>query len=227
MKTTHLALAAAALLVAVPASANVLVVRSSGPSAKTLPPGQSLADNAQVTLRPGDVLTVLGGQTTRTLRGPGTFPVSTGATRLAMNPSRRGRFSAMRSGEVPPVPSVWHLDVSQSGKACVADAGNVQLWRADASEAVSLTLSPAGGTARTLEWPAGKDVLDWPSELPVTAGTAYQLSWSGSSDTSKLVFATVGAEPLDEQALAQALITKGCQNQLDALLETVPPAADQ
>ncbi|HEY0149912.1 MAG TPA: hypothetical protein VGB70_13035 [Allosphingosinicella sp.] len=221
MKTSLLALAAAAFLAA-PAAANVLVVRSSGPSAKSYPPGHSLPDSGQVTLRPGDVVTVLGGQATRTLRGPGTFPVGA-ATKVAMaNPSRRGRFSAMRAGEMPPLPSVWHIDASQSGTACVADAGKVQLWRPDASETVSLTLAPAGGAAQTVEWPAGKDVLDWPKALPVAAGAAYELRWSGSGDTSKLVFVAVGAAPADEQKLAETLIAKGCRNQLDALLETVP-----
>ena len=224
MKKIAIALAAAALT-AVPAAANVLVVRSSGPSAKSYPPGHSFPDSAQVALRPGDVLIVLGGQATRTLRGPGTFPVSAGATKVAMaNASRRGRFSAMRAGEVPPMPSVWHLDVSQSGTVCVADPARLQLWRADAGEKVSLTLAPAGGSARTVEWPAGKDVLDWPKDLPVAAGAAYELSWSGSPDKSKLVFASVGAAPEDEQDLAKALIAKGCRNQLDALLERVPAA---
>ncbi|HEX9955059.1 MAG TPA: hypothetical protein VGB48_07590 [Allosphingosinicella sp.] len=216
-------LAAAAAFTAVAADANVLVVRSSGPSAKSYPPGHSFPDAAQVSLRPGDVMIVLGGQATRTLRGPGTFPVSAGATKVAMaSAARRGRFSAMRAGDVPPAPSVWHLDVSQSGTFCVPDGGKVQLWRADASEKVSLTLAPAGGAARTVEWPAGEDMLDWPKELPVAADAAYQVSSSGSADTSKLVFASVGAAPQDEQGLAQTLIAKGCQNQLDTLLESVP-----
>jgi hypothetical protein len=138
--------------------------------------------------------------------------------------SRRGRFSAMRAGEVPPVPSVWHLDASQSGKVCVADAGKLQLWRADPAEKVALTLAPVGGAPRVVEWPAGRDVLDWPEDLPVAADVAYELSWSGSAEKSKLVFASVGAAPKDEQGLAEALIAKGCENQLDAFLETVPSA---
>jgi hypothetical protein len=211
---------AVAALLAVPAAANVLVVRSSGPSAKAYAPGHSFPDNAQVTLRPGDVVTVLGGQATRTLRGPGTFPVA--AKDAIASASRRGRFSAMRSGEVPPVPSVWHLDASQSGTVCVADAAKLQLWRSDPAEKVALTVTPTGGPARTVEWPAGKDVLDWPKDLPVAANAAYELSWSGSADKSKLVFASVGAAPKDEQGLADALIAKGCRNQLDALIETLP-----
>jgi hypothetical protein len=226
MKKILIAVAATVLFV-VPAAGNVLVVRSSGPSAKSYPPGHRFADNGQVALRPGDVLTVLGGRATRTLRGPGTFPVAAGATKVAMaSAHRRGRFSAMRAGEVPPVPSIWHLDVSQSGKVCVADPAKLRLWRADSAEKVALTLLHAGGAARTMEWPAGKDVLDWPRDLPVAADAAYELSWSGSADRSKLVFASVAAAPHDDLALAEALIAKGCQNQLDALLETVPSAAE-
>jgi hypothetical protein len=139
---------------------------------------------------------------------------------------RRGRFSAMRAGEMPPVPSIWHLDVTQSGKVCVADTGKLQLWRADAADKVALTLAPAGGAARTVEWPAGQDVLDWPKDMPVAPEASYELSWSGNADKSRLVFASVGAAPQDEQSLAKALIAKGCQNQLDALLETVPAAEE-
>jgi hypothetical protein len=224
VKKTIIAIAAAALL-SVPAAANVLVVRSSGPSAKSIRPGQSFADNAQVTLRPGDVVTVLGGKATRTLRGPGTFQVSAGPAKVAMaSASRRGRFSAMRAGEMPPVPSIWHLDVTQSGKVCVADTARVQLWRGDANEAMRVTLASTGGAERTVDWAAGQDVLDWPKDLPVTSGAAYEVRVSGSVDTSRLVFASVGQAPQDEAGLAGALIAQGCQNQLDALLETVPQA---
>jgi hypothetical protein len=221
MKNTAIAFAAAALL-ACPAAANVLVVRSSGPSAKTYPPGHTLPDNGQVALRSGDVITVLGGQATRTLRGPGTFPVGGGTKTATANASRRGRFSAMRSGEVPPLPSVWHIDASQSGTVCVADTGKVQLWRADAGETVSLTLQPSNGAGRTLTWAAGEDVLNWPMDLPVAQEATYELSSTANPDKTKLVFAAVGSAPADEQGLARTLIAKGCQNQLDALLETVP-----
>jgi hypothetical protein len=175
-----------------------------------------------VTLRPGDVLTVLGGQATRTIRGPGTFPIAAGGAARMADASRRGRFSAMRAGEMPPSPSVWHLDVTQSGTVCTADGTRPQLWRADAAEKVTLTVQPASGAARTLQWDAGKDVLDWPADLPATASAAYELSWDGSTDKSRLVFASVGAQPQDDQTLASALIAKNCRNQLDTLLEKVP-----
>jgi hypothetical protein len=114
------------------ASASVLVVRSSGPTSKTYRPGRVLPDDAKVALALGDVLVVLAQDSARTLRGPGTFALSgpRNALRPAVNPARRGRFSSLRTaGIVPRSPTLWHVDVSQNGKVCVADPNDVKLWR--------------------------------------------------------------------------------------------------
>ena len=79
------------------AIAKAVVVRSLGPSAKSYPPGKSLPDTAKILLQQGDSVTVVGGNSARTLRGPGTFPAAGGAQELAMAASRRGRFGAMYS----------------------------------------------------------------------------------------------------------------------------------
>jgi hypothetical protein len=50
--------AAVALTVATASSAAVLVVRSSGPSARNFPPGKSLADNGKIALKANDTLVV-------------------------------------------------------------------------------------------------------------------------------------------------------------------------
>ena len=70
------ALAALLAAGATAAAANVLVVRSSGPSAASYKAGRSLPDNARITLRQGDTVVVLTGGGTRTFRGPGTFSPS-------------------------------------------------------------------------------------------------------------------------------------------------------
>ena len=54
------------------ALANVVVVKSLGPSAKAYPPGKTLPANAKISLQGGDVVTVLGPSSAKTLRGPGT-----------------------------------------------------------------------------------------------------------------------------------------------------------
>ena len=52
--------------------AKAVVVRSVGPSAKAYPPGKALPDSAKIALQPGDSVTIVGGNSARTLRGPGT-----------------------------------------------------------------------------------------------------------------------------------------------------------
>src|ERR1044072_4364883 len=75
-KLGRTALAALLAAGAASAAANVLVVRSAGPSARPYPAGRSLADNARITLQAGDSLVILGPTGTRTFRGPGTFSPS-------------------------------------------------------------------------------------------------------------------------------------------------------
>ena len=221
--------AVAALLAATAASAgaNVLVVRSAGPSAGAYPAGRSLPDNARITLRAGDTLVVLGGSGTRTFRGPGTFSpsaaVQAGPRTLASNDGRRARIGAVRNaGIVPRSPTIWHVDVTQSGTICLAGTSNVMLWRPDAGVPTTLTITPPGGGPRTAQWPAGQATLAWPSGLPIVNGAAYSFSQPGVAVPVQIIFRTLGTEPTNLQAVAAALIENGCQEQLDVLVETQP-----
>ena len=227
MKKQGLMLAAAAFagLAAFPgiAAAAGLVVRSAGPSAKAYPAGKSLPDKSVVVLKPGDVVMILGGAATRTLRGPGSFTLAAPAQRLAaasFNP--RGRFGAMRAGEIPSSPSLWHVDVSQSGTFCVPGGQKVELWRPESSEAAALSMAAPGVAEQKIEWAAGQDTLAWPSAVPLKPGAEYKLTLAGSSDTSRLSFADIGALPEDPGAMAKAFIDKGCQSQLDLFLDNTP-----
>jgi hypothetical protein len=224
-RRTLLAAAAAALALLAPLAAEAapLVVRSAGPSAKSYPPGRSLADNASLALQAGDVVIVLVANATRTLRGPGTFSLAGPVRTLAANSfSARGRFGAMRTGDLPASPSVWHVDVSQSGKVCVADPAKVELWRPESAEKVTLSIAPAGGAARSVEWSEGKASLAWPAGVALSEGAEYEVTWTGAPEPTRLSFAKVGALADDRAAIAKALIEKGCQTQLDYLIDTTP-----
>jgi hypothetical protein len=211
---------------AVSASANVLVVRSAGPSAQAYPAGRQLADDARLQLRAGDVLVVLDTRGTRTFRGPGNFtaagPAATG-TRIAENNGRRARIGAVRSaGFVASSPTtIWHVDVSQSGTACVATASNAMLWRPDSSASEALAISGPGGS-RTVQWPAGRATVAWPADMPIANGGAYQLRLGSSPVPSTITFRTVASAPADMPAVAEALIANGCQEQLDLLVDSAP-----
>jgi hypothetical protein len=226
-KLGRVALAALLAAAAGSAAANVLVVRSAGPSARAYPAGRSLPDNAQIALQAGDTLVVLGSTGTRTFRGPGNFSpsaaVRAGPRTLAANDGRRARIGAVRNaGIVPRSPTIWHVDVTQSGTICLAGTGNVMLWRPDAGVATTLAITPPGGQPRNAPWPAGQATLAWPSGMPVVNGGAYSFAQPGVAAPVQITFRTLDTEPTDLQAVAAALIANGCQEQLDVLVETQP-----
>ena len=225
--------AVAALLAtaAASAAANVLVVRSAGPSASAYPAGRSLPDNARITLQAGDSLTVLGAGGTRSFRGPGTFSptaaVRAGSQTLAANDGRRARIGAVRNaGIVPRSPTIWHVDVTQSGTICLAGTSNVMLWRPDSSAQTTLTITPPGGTAQALRWPANQATIAWPSGTQIVNGGAYSFAEPGVAVPTRITFRTLTTEPTDLQAVAAALIENGCQDQLDVLVETQPDVTE-
>jgi len=223
MKSRIALLAIAAGLSLLPidaACARALVVRSVGPSAKAYPPGKALDDSAKISLQSGDSVTVVGGNSARTLRGPGTFPAAGGAQELAMASARRGRFGAMRSGDLALNPSPWNLDVTQSGTIC-ATANGLKLWRPDSSEATKLTIRKGGGAGTTVAWPAGKSTIDWPAAVPISNGAEYQLALADGPEAQKVNFAIMPAVPAEAVDAAKALVDRGCQNQLDVLVEAL------
>lgn len=212
------------LAAAGPALSKAVVVRSVGPSAKVYPPGKALPDSAKLSLKPGDSVTVLGPNSTKTLRGPGTFPAATaGAEGLKMAAARRTRFGAMRSGDLALNPSPWNLDVSQSGTICVAQGSTLKMWRPSSDEAAKLDIASNGKKA-TVDWPASKPTMDWPASLPITEGADYQLTIAGGPSSETVRFVMMPAVPPDAVDAAQALIERGCENQLDVLVASLDEA---
>lgn len=215
-------LAAAFLSPAGTAAANVIIVRSSNPSYRA---GQSLPDNARLTLRAGESVMVLASGGTRTFRGPGTFAANgaAGGPVLAADANgRRARVGAVRdAGIVPRGPTIWHVDVTQSGTVCLTSASNVMLWRPDASAPVRYTVAGPGG-ARTLNWGAGEPTHGWPRGAPVANGATYTFSQPGVAVPVTITFRLLASEPRDVQGVAEALIANGCQGQLDVLVESQP-----
>jgi hypothetical protein len=214
-------LVGAVALLAVPsvASAAVVIVRSAGNAAKAYPPGKALAENASIKLGNGDMVTVLTPNAAKVLRGPGTFVAgATDRQSLAMAAGRRARFGALRTGDVAKNPSLWDLDVTQSGKMCVSNPGKLSLWRPNKDEAAKLSIRSADGKVQTVNWAAGSATTAWPTALPVKSGAEYQIDMGGA-DKSSVSFVTVKSPPSDLVGAAKVLIDNGCQNQLDLLVE--------
>ena len=200
------------------ALANVVVVKSLGPSAKDYPPGKTLPPSAKITLQGGDVITVLGPSSAKTLRGPGNFDA--GQISLASAAGQRGRFGALRAAEVAHNPSIWDIDVTQSGKICVTNASQVQLWRPDSESEVKINIRSSEGKSQEVNWAAGKSVSAWPAALPVKSGAEYQIEWPDTGDKSKVTFVSVPGAPADLVGAAKVLIDNGCQHQLDLLVQS-------
>lgn len=197
------------------AVASVVVVKSLGPSSKAYPPGKTFSESAKITLQGGDVVTILGPSSAQTLRGPGNFAASQVA--LASAAARRGRFGALRAGEVAKNPSIWDLDATQSGTMCVSNPAKLQLWRPDVESAAKVMVRSADGKVQELNWAAGNELAEWPAAVPVRSGE-YQLEWSDSGEKSSMTFVTLKSPPADLVGAAQLLIENGCQNQLDLLV---------
>lgn len=229
------AAAIAGLMLAGAACAQSVVVRSTGPSAATYPQGKKLAANASVTLRSGDLVTVLDKSGTRVLSGPGTFTLNgavnrdgAGTTALAAMMTRgagaRTRTGAVRgalSAAMPAAPAnpdnIWYIDVSKGGTYCVADPATLVMWRpARVDEGTGKLLSQDGSSA-DVTWRAGSALKVWPAaSVPLVDGQTYTFS-NAVGMPVKIRTMLLGTVPTDEIEVAAAMAERGCNAQLDLL----------
>jgi len=215
------AAASAALLVSTSAAAAVLVVRSSGPSSAAYPPGKALPDTHMLKLKPSDMVVLLDSRGTRTLRGPGSFSVSAsaaptvGAPNTAGTSARRVRLGAVRGAGTR---SVWQADLGRSGNVCVANPGELTLYRDDAGQAADVTLTDATGKKADVHFEANQWDAAWPAALPVASGS--KITVSGLAAPATLTLRVLSPVPSGLEGMAQSLIRADCQAQLDVLIDT-------
>jgi hypothetical protein len=221
-------LAAVFMLVAASAAAaDILVVRSIGPSSASYPPGKRLPDNARLTLKAADQLMLLDGRGTRMLHGPGTFAAGAAPQQVASAQpvaQRRARIGAVRGVEAGPLrpPSLWHADIGQDETFCLADPPAITLWRRDTAAALPLTVTRlSDGAARKIVFEAGASTAAWPADLPPGDGARFRLSRPDAAQPTQIAFRALGGTPSALQDLASGLIAAGCKAQLDLLVETV------
>jgi hypothetical protein len=226
---------------AVPAAAQAVVVRASGPSAAKFPMGTKLAAGAAVKLEAGDVVTVLDRAGTRVYKGKGAFKIDSKVARdnnLVNVLSRSlSNPTAVRAGAVrgvslmpsagPMVPkSVWLADIDKGGKVCVPQGSGAYLWRST-SEARRMTwLSEAEGGAQVrIAFPQGTSGVAWPNaSLPLIAGRSYRIADDGASAHPvdfEIVSLAPDAIPADASELGSLLLANGCAVQFEALADTL------
>lgn len=231
-----LALVGAVFTIPAIASAGV-VVKSSGPSAGSYPVGKKVADTSSITLRAGDRITVLTDDGTKVMQGPGTFRVGEGATRTRArfsnltrkNAARRVRTGAVRGTGTGAVrsPNLWYVNVAASGTICLYDLASVRLWRPDASSGQTYTVTDNATNASLdvefVETEAMRS-LD-PENFAVTDGGSYTITGpskeGAGSAASSINVVALTEEYAAPDALAEALIDKGCTTQLGLLADTL------
>lgn len=232
-----LALAGAALALPVAAMAGV-VVKSTGPSSTKYPVGTKVDDNASITLQAGDVVTVLTADGTRVIKGAGTFRVGdrpqVAADRFASLTRKRAatrvRTGAVRgeTDENPTNPSLWYVDVTRSGTICLYDLATVRLWRPGTEGTSTWTIADHAGTAQaevTFDDTVTVAALD-PARLPVTEDGHYMITGPDGATAAHINFVLLAEDYEAPDALAEALIAKGCSVQLEALAASLEASAE-
>ncbi len=232
-----LALAGAALALPAAAMAGV-VVKSTGPSATKYPVGTKLDDNTTIALKPGDVVTVLTAEGTRVIKGAGTFRVGdrpqVAADRFATLTRKRAatrvRTGAVRGETGEPVtnPSLWYVDVTRPGTICLYDLATVRLWRPASKGTLTYRINALGSKTNaevTFDDAVTVAALD-PARLPVTEKGRYSIFAADGSSSVKINFVLIGNDITAPDALAEALIAKGCTVQLETLASTLEASAE-
>ena len=79
---------------------------------------------------------------------------------IASAESKRGRFGALRASDIAKNPSIWDIDVTQSGKMCVTNASKIQLWRPESESEVKINIRSSDGKSQELELGRGQGIGD-------------------------------------------------------------------
>lgn len=223
---------------ALPANAVAgVVVKSSGPSAARFPVGTKLDDDSTITLREGDAVTVLTAGGTRVIRGAGSHRVGDRpqvANERFAALTRKRAASRVRTGavrgeteEAPSNPSLWYVDVTRSGTICLYDLATVRLWRPGTAGTSTYRMADMAAGAQvevTFDDTVMIAALD-PARLPVREGALYQLTGPDGATSAQVSFVLLGADYDAPDALAEALIAKGCTVQVEALADSLEASA--
>jgi hypothetical protein len=233
------------------AHAQSIVVRSTGPSATSHPKGQRLPHGAVVTLRNGDVVTILDKAGTRVLRGPGAFRLDGVVVRDNGVAARLSRSlgdpaslrATLRAGAVRGVgntgtlvaalpETIWLADVDAGGTVCVPRGGRLFLWRRATAAGRSGSLATIDDRVKlNVHWPAQGWGTAWPiGALPLADGAAYRFTDEGPVSKTvdfKIVALDPTAIPTDAAGLGAVLFEKGCTVQFDWLASSLGPTPAQ
>jgi hypothetical protein len=216
--------------------AELLVIKSGGPSASAYPPGKKLTLDTKMALKTGDIVTVIDSKGTRTLRGPGTFSASGAAATPTTGRASLAALVATRNGRVARggvvrgdtgqssgggrSPTLWAVNIAGGPSACVPNTTSVTLWRADGMlpQAVTLT-NTATGVSAIARFSGNQQATAWPmGVLPVIDGATYMIK---GAVNKTITIHQVKPNMDDVSSVAAGLIDHKCLEQIDILSNAV------
>lgn len=221
----------AALVAGSAAHAGSIVVRSS--DTKLWPTGKVLADNAKISLKAGQSVTILDGKGTRVLNGPGTFSTVVGGGTaqearvkniLGNSGTRVARTGAIRGTDTKAKPtSIWQADISRGGTICVANSAGFSAWRPLAATQGTYTATRlSDGKSAPLIFAAARPQTLWPTtDLPVKNGDTFRISGGDLSSPVDVRFAVMDAQPTGLETTISEMMGRGCTAQYELLIDMV------
>lgn len=139
---------------------------------------------------------------------PSVLHTSLGSTRIANIPSR--------ADDQRPV---WHLDPFKSGIQCTHAGADVQFWRADAEEPLSMVVQrPGVSGGGDIAWPQGEQAAAWPPEVPLADEELYVVRRPGWMESAMIRIVILPETVVqNRQATIAWLAVNGCKRQARTL----------
>jgi hypothetical protein len=125
-------------------------------------------------------------------------------------------------------PSLWYVDVTRSGTICLYDLATVRLWRPGTAGTSTYRIADHAGAAQaevTFDDTVTVAALD-PARLPVTEAGHYMITAPDGSTAAHINFVLLAEDYAAPDALAEALIAKGCTVQLETLAASLEASAE-
>ena len=227
-------LAGTAWLMVPVAMAQFVVMDARGVSYK---PGDKIAAGANVTLKEGERLSVIGADgKTVTLRGPyaGAIAVSSGTVQdskqalsalLATREARVKSVGVVRSGTASvKTPDAEAIDITRAGPRCLTEGRPPVFWRPEPLTEEPFVVFPADRSWRAdFIWQIGQDRMVFPDLSKFERLTTLLVNIR--QQEFALSFSVVPSTLESDVVRAAWMLEKGCVQQADALLRSLASAA--
>ena len=192
--------------------------------------GMSIDSNSNVTLKEGELVTVIGPKgNSVVLKGPFNGPVLAKSESgldakqalsalVATRDARSTAVGVIRAGtDAVKIPEPWLIDVTRPGPRCLLEGEPPVWWRPDASKVQHFTLYPIDRSWKAdIGWAAGQDRQTAPALSRYEGANVFFIR---QNEQEFAISLNVIPKSVDNDLVLSAwMLEKGCLQQADALL---------